>query len=514
MSEDSAPKAQTPVPKRIQSDPLRQLSRRQSSPSHLLIRDADLLLKVQQTLPSVNSTPLRLENRRKYAPLTPAGHDRPKFLAGGCGIFSVEPTIRKTLSQGSLVKGVNISLDIDDNKLPPVKTKQMNNATIMATNVKPISASTNSLIGRQDRKELTDANPEAPTSSDDKKANSKMATQVETHHVEEIPIDITDIKQSSKGKQKTKSSRDPSPDKGDSISDLPKKPQKKAQSKKPESKEEKPRGPGSKKTRDTSPKKKDDPPESKLKKSQKKPQSNKKSELDLDNQGSSSAKKGKISRDPSPNKQAIQKKSQKPKKKSELEIDDTDKIQSKKKTQSKNAEESKGSLKKPSSKQRRKSKANIEKSEPKQSEQLDEDDLIDRDEDELQINDLQDDFQDPFESGIGTQESTIIPDNENHSDEPVIKEGDESGDEQSDIAKNLMANLKEMKKGADWMKNQLEEKRASKSKQKASASEEQIESTVMKAFAKSMAEDEEETTPPTDRKMATVTKPGELDEGD
>ena len=78
------PLPQTPNHKpRIQSDPLRFLSRRQSSPSHLLIKDADLLLKVQQTLPSVNSSPIKLENRRKLAPLTPAGHDRPKFI-GHC----------------------------------------------------------------------------------------------------------------------------------------------------------------------------------------------------------------------------------------------------------------------------------------------------------------------------------------------------------------------------------------------------------------------------------------------
>ena len=112
---------------RIQSDPLRLVSRRQSSPSHLLIKDSDLLLKVQQTLPSVNSTPIKLlENRRKYAPLTPAGRERPKFLAGGPGIISVEPTIRKTLSQGSLVKGINISLDLipaADNNIKEFKNK-------------------------------------------------------------------------------------------------------------------------------------------------------------------------------------------------------------------------------------------------------------------------------------------------------------------------------------------------------------------------------------------------------
>ena len=112
---------------RIQSEPLRLVSRRQSSPSHLLIKDSDLLRKVQQTLPSVNSTPIKLlENRRKYAPLTPAGRERPKFLAGGPGIISVEPTIRKTLSQGSLVKGINISFDLipaADNNIKEFKNK-------------------------------------------------------------------------------------------------------------------------------------------------------------------------------------------------------------------------------------------------------------------------------------------------------------------------------------------------------------------------------------------------------
>ena len=78
-------------------------------------------------MPSVNSTPIKLlENRRKYAPLTPAGRERPKFLAGGPGIISVEPTIRKTLSQGSLVKGINISLDLipaADNNIKELKNK-------------------------------------------------------------------------------------------------------------------------------------------------------------------------------------------------------------------------------------------------------------------------------------------------------------------------------------------------------------------------------------------------------
>ena len=85
------------------------LKRAQSSPSQLVIRDADLLQKVKDTLTAC-STPIKLEDRRKYAPLTPAGHDRPKLLASVNGLISVEPTFRKTLSQGSLVKGSNIDL--------------------------------------------------------------------------------------------------------------------------------------------------------------------------------------------------------------------------------------------------------------------------------------------------------------------------------------------------------------------------------------------------------------------
>ncbi len=85
------------------------LKRAQSSPSQLVIKDADLLQKVKDTLVAC-STPIRLEDRRKYAPLTPAGHDRPKLLASANGLISVEPTFRKTLSQGSLVKGNNINL--------------------------------------------------------------------------------------------------------------------------------------------------------------------------------------------------------------------------------------------------------------------------------------------------------------------------------------------------------------------------------------------------------------------
>ena len=85
------------------------LKRAQSSPSQLVIRDADLLQKVKDTLTAC-STPIKLEDRRKYAPLTPAGHDRPKLLASANGSISVEPTFRKTLSQGSLVKGSNIDL--------------------------------------------------------------------------------------------------------------------------------------------------------------------------------------------------------------------------------------------------------------------------------------------------------------------------------------------------------------------------------------------------------------------
>ena len=76
-----------------------------------MIKDIELLKKVQETLNSAFcSTPIKLENRRKYAPLTPAGRDRPKLLVGSNGFISVEPSFRKTLSQGSLVKGTNISL--------------------------------------------------------------------------------------------------------------------------------------------------------------------------------------------------------------------------------------------------------------------------------------------------------------------------------------------------------------------------------------------------------------------
>ena len=60
-------------------------------------------------------------------------------------------------------------------------------------------------------------------------------------------------------------------------------------------------------------------------------------------------------------------------------------------------------------------------------------------------NALQDepDLQDPNESGIGTQESTIIQDNDlNHSDEPTNKDGDESAEEvrpaDDEVTNNLM----------------------------------------------------------------------------
>lgn len=86
------------------------LKRAQSSPSQLVIRDADLLQKVKDTLTAC-STPIKLEDRRKYAPLTPAGHDRPKLLASSNGHISVEPTFRKSLSQGNLVKGSNLVFD-------------------------------------------------------------------------------------------------------------------------------------------------------------------------------------------------------------------------------------------------------------------------------------------------------------------------------------------------------------------------------------------------------------------
>lgn len=83
-----------------------------------MIKDTDLLQKVKDTLRAC-TTPIKLEDRRKYAPLTPAGHDRPKLLAYGNGLISVEPTFRKTLSQGTLVKGS--SLTLFDNKLPPIQ---------------------------------------------------------------------------------------------------------------------------------------------------------------------------------------------------------------------------------------------------------------------------------------------------------------------------------------------------------------------------------------------------------
>ena len=89
------------------------LKRTHSSPSQLLIEDADLLLKIQNRvhhLPPLSSTSIKLEDRRRYAPLTPAGIDRPKLLASKNGLISVEPTIRKSLSQGSLVKGTSIHL--------------------------------------------------------------------------------------------------------------------------------------------------------------------------------------------------------------------------------------------------------------------------------------------------------------------------------------------------------------------------------------------------------------------
>lgn len=93
--------------------PIFNKKRAQSSPSQLLIKDSELLKKVQETF-SACSTPIRLlENRRKYAPLTPAGRDRPKLLASGNGLISIEPVFRKSLSIGSLVRGTNLSLDLD-----------------------------------------------------------------------------------------------------------------------------------------------------------------------------------------------------------------------------------------------------------------------------------------------------------------------------------------------------------------------------------------------------------------
>ena len=60
------------------------------------------------------------------------------------------------------------------------------------------------------------------------------------------------------------------------------------------------------------------------------------------------------------------------------------------------------------------------------------------------------------------------------------------------------------------MRNQLEDKRAGKSKAKASSSEEKIENTVIKAFAKSMDEGQ---IVPNDRKMGTTFLPEEFIEG-
>ena len=61
------------------------------------------------------------------------------------------------------------------------------------------------------------------------------------------------------------------------------------------------------------------------------------------------------------------------------------------------------------------------------------------------------------------------------------------------------------------MRNQLEEKRAGKSKAKASASEEKIENTVIKAFAKSM--DKSGQIVQNDRKMGMTFLPEEFLEG-
>ena len=78
--------------------------------------------------------------------------------------------------------------------------------------------------------------------------------------------------------------------------------------------------------------------------------------------------------------------------------------------------------------------------------------IPDNNDNDNEIQEDLDQFQDPNESGIGTQESTIIPDNENHSDEPVIPEVDEdleSGDDldETNIANNILTNVKEIRKG-------------------------------------------------------------------
>jgi hypothetical protein len=81
------------------------LTRTQSSPGQLLIKDAELLLKIHKSVefPCVTSSAIKLENRRKYAPLTPAGRDRPKLLASGNNFtLQLEDEMKKLEHSGQL----------------------------------------------------------------------------------------------------------------------------------------------------------------------------------------------------------------------------------------------------------------------------------------------------------------------------------------------------------------------------------------------------------------------------
>jgi hypothetical protein len=113
------------------------LTRTQSSPGQLLIKDAELLLKIHKSVefPCVTSSAIKLENRRKYAPLTPAGRDRPKLLASGNGLVSVEPTFRKSLSQGSLVRGTNFTLQLEDEMKKLEHSGQLSQSYFILRNV-------------------------------------------------------------------------------------------------------------------------------------------------------------------------------------------------------------------------------------------------------------------------------------------------------------------------------------------------------------------------------------------
>ena len=87
------------------------LLRTQSSPS--VVKNLPKLRNFQDTC---HATSIKLEDRRKYALLTPAGHDRSpsKLIASVNGSISVEPSLRRVWSQGSLwVKGQNLTLFSD-----------------------------------------------------------------------------------------------------------------------------------------------------------------------------------------------------------------------------------------------------------------------------------------------------------------------------------------------------------------------------------------------------------------